>query len=66
MAGSGLSVSQVNNMIANDVILRPATNGIVGHGTVSIGGVNIFYDYVYDNQLDFFNGLVRGTIKFMS
>lgn len=66
LAGSGLSVSQVNNMIANDVILRPATNGIVGHGTVSIGGVNIFYDYVYDNQLDFFNGLVRGTIKFMS
>ena len=45
LAGSGLSVQQVNNAIANDVISRPATNGIVGHGTVTIGSVNIYYDY---------------------
>ena len=45
LAGTGLSVNQVNQAIANDVITRPPTSGVVGHGTVVVNEINIYYDY---------------------
>lgn len=51
---TGLSVSQVNQAIANDVINRPVTNGVVSHGSINVGGINIFYDY-YTRSKDVIN-----------
>ncbi len=45
LEGTGLNMNQVNQAIANDVVNRPPTNGVVGHGTVSVSGVDIYYGY---------------------
>ena len=45
LEGTGLNMNQVNQAIANDVVNRPPTNGVVGHGTVNVGGVDIYYNY---------------------
>lgn len=40
-----MSISKVNMAIANDVIFKKPTVGIVGHGTINVDGVSISYHY---------------------
>ena len=50
LSSSNLSISDVNNAIAQDVITRDAAFNSVKHGSVNINGVNIFYNYFSRNS----------------
>lgn len=54
LEGTGLNIGQVNQAIANDVVNRPSTSGIVGHGIVNVGGIDIYYNY-YTRSKDLIN-----------
>ena len=45
LSSTDLSISDVENAIAKDVITRSHTNGVVKHGTVTVNGIDIFYNY---------------------
>ena len=50
LSSSNLSISDVNNAIAQDVITRDAAFNSVKHGSVNVNGVNIFYNYFSRNS----------------
>ena len=45
LEGTGLSVNQVNQIIANDVVNKPSTMGTSMGATVNINGTEIYYRY---------------------
>lgn len=45
MSQHNLSIPDVENAIANDVITKPPTTGVVGKGFININGISIEYHY---------------------
>lgn len=45
LSSINLPISDVERVIANDVITKSPTNGVVKHGLVNVNGIDIFYSY---------------------